>query len=133
MKICHRLRDLDLLRANSFAALAADTGRRVFFFWFCHKRHRRDKSAAGKAVLVVQLKQHWDIESFWTVCGAVAAGGTWKDVLYHVVCDAKQCGKFLFVQSLVCFKRLYIICKLLHAGHARKDHCHPFDSLQEAE
>ena len=96
-EIRHRLRNLNLLRADRFAASAADAGAGQFFLRICRKGHRCDEAALREAVFIVQSKELRDGQALWAVAGAVMAGRAGKhDFLYHPTRDLKEGIHFLF-------------------------------------
>lgn len=114
-EICHCLRDLDLLRTDSFTAPASDTCAGLLLLRIRRQRHRSDKASFCKTVLIIQVQKFRDIQLLRTVADTIVARCTRKDfLLQHAVCDAKEILHLLFAQRFIFLICMDVCLKLFH-------------------
>ena len=90
-EILHDFRNLDLLRANSFATATTDACRRFLILGICQQRHGGDKPAAGEDMFVIKLDQRRNIQMLRTIGRAIPTSGTRLYLLVeHAFCDLLQ-------------------------------------------
>ena len=87
-KLCRKVRqylgNLDLLRADLFAAAALQAGLGLLVSRQSAQGHGRDEPAAGVGMLVIQGKQVWDVQPLGAVADAVMAGRAWHGALHSL-------------------------------------------------
>ena len=133
-EILHHFGNFDLLRADLFAAAAADAGAWPFVLRQGAERHGRDEPAARKAMLVVQLDDLGDVQLTGTVARAIAARRAGQDGFFvHVFRHAEKEGALLFRERLFLFKRGDVVLDLFEIGHPGEDHLDFGNAEKEAE